>query len=266
MTSGVAEHFNIDVEHQAPQSPAVRGPGPARRAFGLGFVAGCLACACVAAVALSGAGAAGAGAASKFAPGLLPPSGATGVAAAPERASVALRAEPAGDAPPPAPGLLGRRSALGVILAAPAAAVAANGDAPKQSYFGASPMSAPFGETYTNQDTRLWSELGETEKAIFTRIVGQTRDQLVKTEGYIDKEKWIDARAALRLYAYDTRKSMKRLSAGGENAERLREVFKQDIEKLDASLVAKNYEVSRELVKDAIGTLYQWAGSIGIML
>jgi hypothetical protein len=73
-----------------------------------------------------------------------------------------------------------RRAAAGLILAAPAAAFATGGDSPKQAYFATSPLSSPFGETYTNQETRLWQELGDTEKAIFTRIATQTKAQLTE--------------------------------------------------------------------------------------
>jgi hypothetical protein len=71
-----------------------------------------------------------------------------------------------------------RRAAAGLIVAAPAAAFASSGDSPKQAYFATSPMSAPFGEVYTNQGTRLWTELGETERGIFTRIAVKTKQQL----------------------------------------------------------------------------------------
>lgn len=73
---------------------------------------------------------------------------------------------------------LDRRAVAGVILAAPAAAFAVGGDSPKQAYFATSPMSSPFGETYTNQASRLWQENNETEKAIYTRIAGETKKQL----------------------------------------------------------------------------------------
>lgn len=71
-----------------------------------------------------------------------------------------------------------RRAAAGLIVAAPAAAFASSGDSPKQAYFAGSPMSSPFMEVYTNQQTRLWTELGETEKGIFTRIAVKTKQQL----------------------------------------------------------------------------------------
>ena len=73
-----------------------------------------------------------------------------------------------------------RRAAAGLILAAPAAAFATGGDSPKQAYFATSPLSSPFGETYTNQETRLWQELGDTEKAIFTRIATKTKAELTE--------------------------------------------------------------------------------------
>ena len=71
-----------------------------------------------------------------------------------------------------------RRTVACMILAAPAAAFAVGGDSPKQAYFSTQPLSSPFGETYTNQNTRLWQELGETEKAIFTRIASKTKSEL----------------------------------------------------------------------------------------
>lgn len=71
-----------------------------------------------------------------------------------------------------------RRAAAGLIVAAPAAAFASAGDSPKQAYFGTAPMSSPFGEVYKNQGTRLWTELGETERGIFTRIAIKTKQQL----------------------------------------------------------------------------------------
>ena len=73
---------------------------------------------------------------------------------------------------------LDRRAAVGVILAAPAAAFASSGDSPKQSYFGTAPASSPFGEVYTNQGTRLWQELGDTEREIYTKIARNTKSQL----------------------------------------------------------------------------------------
>ena len=72
-----------------------------------------------------------------------------------------------------------RRAAAGLIFAAPAAAFASAGDSPKQSYFGAAPLSAPFGETYTNRGSNaLWTELGDTEREIFTRIARKTKEEL----------------------------------------------------------------------------------------
>ena len=71
-----------------------------------------------------------------------------------------------------------RRAAAGLIVAAPAAAFASAGDSPKQAYFATTPASSPFGEVYKNQATRLWTELGETERGIFTRIAVKTKQQL----------------------------------------------------------------------------------------
>ena len=72
-----------------------------------------------------------------------------------------------------------RRAAAGIIFAAPAAAFASSGDSPKQSYFGASPMSAPFGETYTARgNDSLFVKMDETEREIFARIAKQSKEQL----------------------------------------------------------------------------------------
>ena len=107
-----------------------------------------------------------------------------------------------------------RRAVAGVILATPAAAFAVGGDSPKQAYFATQPLSSPVGETYTNQATRLWTELGETEKAIFTRIASKTKSELTNVVGMVQKNEWQKARQALRLYTYETRISMTRLSTG----------------------------------------------------
>jgi len=110
-----------------------------------------------------------------------------------------------------------RRAAAGLIIGAPAAAFAVGGDSPKQAYFAKSPISSPFGETYTNQATRLWTELGETERGIYTRIARETKTQLDNIVGYIQKNEWDRARTAMRLYTYETRKSMTVLtSASGD--------------------------------------------------
>lgn len=77
-----------------------------------------------------------------------------------------------------------RRAAAGVIIAAPAAAFASSGDSPKQAYFGTAPISAPFGEVYTNQATRLWKELGETEREIYTKIARNTKKELADVSSY----------------------------------------------------------------------------------
>lgn len=72
-----------------------------------------------------------------------------------------------------------RRAAAGIIFAAPAAAFASSGDSPKQSYFGASPMSAPFGETYTSRgNDSLFVKMDQTEREIFARIAKQSKEQL----------------------------------------------------------------------------------------
>lgn len=66
------------------------------------------------------------------------------------------------------------------ILAVPSAAFATIGDAPKQAYFGAKPMSAPFGEVYGQTGAPLWEKLGETEKGIYERILSTSRESLRK--------------------------------------------------------------------------------------
>jgi len=73
-----------------------------------------------------------------------------------------------------------RRAAAALIVAAPAAAFAVSGDSPKQAYFSATPLSSPFGELYTNQASRLWVELGETEKGIYTRVARETSVKLAE--------------------------------------------------------------------------------------
>jgi len=138
-----------------------------------------------------------------------------------------------------------RRAAAALIVGAPAAAFAVGGDSPKQAYFATSPLSSPFGETYTNQATRLWVELGETEKGIYTRVARETSVKLAEVStpccptvvaifceiatrlwlhlplltstckqvvGYIQRNEWDRSRTALRGYMYETRKSMTRLT------------------------------------------------------
>ena len=147
-----------------------------------------------------------------------------------------------------------RRAAAGIIFAAPAAAFASSGDSPKQSYFGASPLSAPFGETYTARgNDSLFVKMDETEREIFARIAKQSKEQLTNVRiaaacahamsaragnldywpssalccpfqhtdlhmymrqivDYIAKKDWDRSRTALRLYMYETRKSMTRFN------------------------------------------------------
>ena len=114
-----------------------------------------------------------------------------------------------------------RREALKVaaagFLAAPAAAFAASGDFPKQAFFGSAPISAPFGDTYGQAGPAVWEKLNPTERAIYERILGQTKNDLDKTEKFITEPSWDEARTQIRLVMGETRKAMVRLSDVSSN-------------------------------------------------
>jgi len=159
-----------------------------------------------------------------------------------------------------------RRAAAGLIVAAPAAAFATSGDSPKQAYFAKSPMSSPFGEVYTNQGSRLWTELGETERGIFTRIAVKTKQQLDEIVGYIQKKDWDRARSALRLYTYETRQSMTRLTSasGDPEAAKLFKTFKRQIEQTDLALYKKDEAKADALLQGASSSYSSWLEVVGI--
>ena len=72
-----------------------------------------------------------------------------------------------------------RRAVVGAGVALlPSAAFAAIGDAPKAAYFGAKPISAPFGDVYGMTGPPIWEKLGETEKSIFERILATSKESL----------------------------------------------------------------------------------------
>lgn len=159
-----------------------------------------------------------------------------------------------------------RRAAAGLIIGAPAAAFAVGGDSPKQAYFAKSPISSPFGETYTNQATRLWTELGETERGIYTRIARETKTQLDNIVGYIQKNEWDRARTAMRLYTYETRKSMTVLTSasGDPEAAKLFKLFKKQIEATDLALSRKDETTADKLLQAASTSYSSWLEVVGI--
>mmetsp|Transcript_47974 Transcript_47974/g.135538 ORF Transcript_47974/g.135538 Transcript_47974/m.135538 type:complete len:214 (+) Transcript_47974:110-751(+) len=97
-SSGMVSPLSVDVERQVQQGPAGEAPSSKRRAFGLGFLSGGLACACIAAVAFANTGGGGhAQYLGKFTPGLLPPQARAPATA--RRSSVPLAALPGRRAP-----------------------------------------------------------------------------------------------------------------------------------------------------------------------
>jgi len=163
---------------------------------------------------------------------------------------------------------LDRRAAVGAIIAAPAAAFASSGDSPKQSYFGTAPASSPFGEVYTNQGTRLWQELGETEREIYRKIAVKTKSELSDIVGYISKKDWARARTALRLYTYETRKAMTRFTnaSGDSEAKKLFSKFKKQIEATDLALEKKDEKTADALLQSAESSFSSWLEVVGIQV
>lgn len=161
-----------------------------------------------------------------------------------------------------------RRAAAGVILAAPAAAFATGGDSPKQAYFATSPLSSPFGEVYTNQGTALWQELAETEREIYTKIARNTKKQLTDIVGYIQRKDWDRARSALRLYTYETRKAMTRLTNASNDSEakKLLSKFKKQIEATDFALYKKDETTADALLQQAATSFNSWLEVVGIQV
>jgi hypothetical protein len=109
------------------------------------------------------------------------------------------------------------QSAAAAIIAAPAASFASAGDFPKQAFFGAAPISAPFGDTYGQAGAPVWEKLQDTERAIYERILTDTKGHLKDVETFISKPSWDEATTELRLEMYETRKAMVRLSDVSEN-------------------------------------------------
>merc|ERR1740117_1424721 len=158
-----------------------------------------------------------------------------------------------------------RRAAAGLIIGAPAAAFAVGGDSPKQAYFAKSPISSPFGETYTNQATRLWKG-GSDEEIIYKRIARETKTQLDNIVGYIQKNEWDRARTAMRLYTYETRKSMTVLTSasGDPEAAKLFKLFKKQIEATDLALSRKDETTADKLLQAASTSYSSWLEVVGI--
>merc|ERR1712216_770418 len=149
----------------------------------------------------------------------------------------------------------------------PAAAFASSCDSPKQSYFGASPMSAPFGETYTARgNDSLFVKMDQTEREIFARIAKQSKEQLTNIMDYIAKKDWDRSRTALRLYMYETRKSMTRFNdkTGDTEAAKLYAKFKKQIEATDFALTKKDGDKADAALQGAISTFTSWLEVVGI--
>uniref|UniRef100_A0AAU8ML54 Chloroplast PsbQ n=2 Tax=Chroomonas placoidea TaxID=173977 RepID=A0AAU8ML54_9CRYP len=151
------------------------------------------------------------------------------------------------------------------VIALPTASKAASGDFPKQSYFGAAPISAPFGDTYGTAGAPIWEKLGETEKGIFTRIAQTTKDQLEQASELISLGSWEASRQRLRMTMYETRKSMVRLTDvdGSKDAKDLFATFKKKLEALDRALVAKDKALSIKLIGDVRASYNKWAATVG---
>uniref|UniRef100_A0A7S0W2M7 Uncharacterized protein n=1 Tax=Hemiselmis tepida TaxID=464990 RepID=A0A7S0W2M7_9CRYP len=163
-----------------------------------------------------------------------------------------------------------RRAAVGAvgasILAAPALANAKGGDFPKQSYFGAAPLSAPFGDTYGTQGEAIWSQLGDTEREIFQRIATKTAEQLSEDRVLIERGEWEASRQKLRLLMGETRKSMVRLSKleGTDASTKAQKKFYKAIERLDLSLKAKSADDSIAGISDCLTTYGAWLATVGL--
>eukprot|EP00283_Hemiselmis_rufescens_P008198 CAMPEP_0173427718 /NCGR_PEP_ID=MMETSP1357-20121228/6846_1 /TAXON_ID=77926 /ORGANISM="Hemiselmis rufescens, Strain PCC563" /LENGTH=201 /DNA_ID=CAMNT_0014391607 /DNA_START=41 /DNA_END=646 /DNA_ORIENTATION=+ len=163
-----------------------------------------------------------------------------------------------------------RRAATGAIgasiLAAPAIANAKGGDFPKQSYFGAAPVSAPFGDTYGTQGEGLWKSLDDTEREIFQRIATSTADKLDKERNLIDRGEWEASRQNLRLVMGETRKSMTRLSTleGTDASKSAQKKFNRAIEKLDLALRAKSSDDSAAGIANVLEAYGAWLATVGL--
>ena len=169
------------------------------------------------------------------------------------------------------------------VVAAPAAAFASIGDSPKQSYFGAGAMSAPFGDVYGLTGTGIWSKMNDTERGIYERILGDSKKRLQSVEDYINNNEWDRSRTALRLGMFETRKAMIRINeASGsqvrhpvsisclacsrslQEAKDLFAKFKRQLEATDFALAKKDGALAFKLRAATEVTFSQWLASVGL--
>nr|CAH04626.1 putative PsbQ protein homologue precursor [Guillardia theta] len=152
------------------------------------------------------------------------------------------------------------------VVAAPAAAFASIGDSPKQSYFGAGAMSAPFGDVYGLTGPGIWSKMNDTERGIYERILGDSKKRLQSVEDYINNNEWDRSRTALRLGMYETRKAMIRINeaSGSQEAKDLFAKFKRQLEATDFALAKKDGALAFKLRAATEVTFSQWLASVGL--
>jgi len=81
-----------------------------------------------------------------------------------------------------------------------------------QAYFGAAPISAPFGDTYGTTGAGVWEKLNPTEKGIFERILKSTVTSLEDVDKLVSNQSWQLAGDRLRNSMYETRKAMLRIT------------------------------------------------------
>lgn len=157
------------------------------------------------------------------------------------------------------------KAAAAAILAAPLAA-SASGDSPKQAYFGAAPISAPFGDTYGTTGAGVWEKLNPTEKGIFERILKSTVTSLEDVDKLVSNQSWQLAGDRLRNSMYETRKAMLRITEanGSEYNKDLFVKFKQQIERADLAIKKKEGMNALKYSTGAQATFAKWRTSVDI--
>lgn len=170
---------------------------------------------------------------------------------------------------------LSRRQALTAAAAlltgaalSPYSASAKSGDSPKISVFGVGGASSPFTAGVQTGGKVIYKEFGDDEVAVFKRIVADAKDRLQGTTNSIKIKSWEDIRSQLRLQT-DLRKTQLRINDGisdpkqAEKAAKAYQVFKNDIEKLDAACVQKNQDRAYKAQKASVASLAAWEDTVG---
>lgn len=183
-------------------------------------------------------------------------------------ATIAMRA--AGDAPATRRAVLAGALAAAGLAILPGSASAKGGEGAKQSFFGAGAISNPFTYNEKSKGPVVYKPFNDDEKEYLEKIVSDSKQSLMATDGPILDKSWEEVRSRLRLEMNLLRRTQVSLNEkitdpkSKAAAEKAYSQFKKDIDSLDYAARTKNQDKALKSRGFAITSLGAWTKAVGL--